>query len=77
MNHTVPITNSEFVRDMNSKAVVNTDVAGLTRYKELRRKSLLARQDTLETKKRLEEIEGEMVNLKKVVAELAVLRRKE
>lgn len=77
MNHTVPITNSEFVRDMNSKAVVSTDVAGLTRYKESRRKALLSRQDTQETKKRLKEIEDEMVTLKTLVVELSMLRRKE
>lgn len=72
--NTLKIENTEFVRDMSSQAVVSTDIAGLGRYKEARRKSLVQRQEFQETKKRLETIEGEMLTLKRIVSELSVLR---
>lgn len=73
--NTVQIENNpELVRDMNSKAVVSTDVVGLNRYNEQRRKLLLQKQEFQETKQRLATIETEMANLKRIVGELSVLR---
>jgi len=75
LNNTVPIENNpELVRDMNSKAVISTDVVGLGRYNEQRRKALLQKQEYQETKLRLASIETEMANLKRIVSELSVLR---
>ena len=71
---TVPIENTEFIRDMGSKAILNTDVAGLQRYKSSRRRLLAERQDGQETKNRLANIEKEMAALKSIVCELTVLR---
>ena len=71
---TVPIENTEFIRDMGNKAILNTDVAGLQRYKSSRRRLLAERQDGQETKKRLANIEKEMAALKSIVGELTVLR---
>ena len=73
LNNTVKIENTEFVRDMNTQAVLNTDREGLSRYKEQRRRNLLARQENQDTKKRLESIESEMATLKKIVSELSGL----
>lgn len=74
LNNIVPIENTDLVRDMNSKAVLSTDVAGLQRYKESRRKSIAAVKDLQETKKRLELIETDMRTLKKLVGEITTLR---
>jgi transposase-like protein len=71
---TVPIENTEFVRDMGSKAVINTDAAGLQRYKAARNRILAERKDNRETKERLETIEQDMATLKSIVSELSVLR---
>lgn len=74
-NNTVQIENNpELVRDMNSKAVVSTDIVGLNRYNEQRRRLLLQKQEFQETKQRLASIETEMANLKRIVSELSVLR---
>jgi len=66
----VQIQNTEFIRDMSNKAVLNTDRAGLSRYKEGRRKAIQAKRDSLETKTRLDSIEQEMQSLKKIISEL-------
>lgn len=70
----VPIENTEFVRDMGTKAVLNTDVEGLRRYKSSRKRLLAERQDSQETKKRLANIEKEMATLRTIVSELTTLR---
>lgn len=66
----VQIENTEFVRDMGNKAVLNTDRVGLSRYKEGRRKAIQAKRDAIETKARLDSIEKEMSVLKKILSEL-------
>jgi K+/H+ antiporter YhaU regulatory subunit KhtT len=72
--NSVQIENTDFVRDMKTHAVLNTDVAGLQRYKEQRKRTLSQKQEFQETKQRLESIETEMATLKKIVSELSVLK---
>jgi len=72
----VPIKNTEFVRDMDTKAVLNTDAAGLIRYKQNRKKSIRERQDSLDTKNRIAAMEQELISLKQLISELANLRSK-
>lgn len=74
--NTVKITNSEYVRDLGTKAVLNTDVDGLTRYKSTRRQMLRSQQEQVETKERLETIEREMVELKTMIHELGMIRNR-
>lgn len=75
--NTVQIDNNpDLVRDMGSKAVVSTDINGLLRYKEQRRKTVAQRNEILETKRRLETMETEMASLKRIVSELSTLRNK-
>jgi transposase-like protein len=74
LNNIVPIENTDLVRDMDSKAVVSTDLDGLRRYKESRRRTLAANKELQETKNRLEVIEGDMRTLKRIVGELTTLR---
>jgi histidinol phosphatase-like PHP family hydrolase len=68
--NTVKIENTEFVRDMNSKAVINTDANGLARYKEIRKKTIMAKQDNADTKRRLAQVEKDMAALRTLVGEL-------
>lgn len=75
--NTVQIENNpDLVRDLSSKAVISTDLNGLRRYKEQRRKTVTQRNEFIETKTRLATIEGEMVTLKRIVSELMTLRNK-
>ena len=62
------------VRDMNSKAVLNTDKLGLQDYlnkRELAKKELL---EKTETKQRLAKIEEEMSEIKNLLREIATTR---
>jgi len=75
MLNTVQIDNNpDLVRDMGSKAVISTDVNGLNRYKETRRKALALKQEHQETRQRLTTIETEMASLRRIVGELTLLR---
>lgn len=71
----VQITNTELVRDMKTNAILNTDVEGLQRYKAQRRKALREKQESQETKQRLNSLEKEVLNLKNIISELATLKR--
>jgi t-SNARE complex subunit (syntaxin) len=62
------------VRDMNSKAVLNTDKLGLQEYmqkREVAKKELL---EKTETKQRLAKIEEEMSEIKDLLREIATMR---
>lgn len=72
--NTINIQNTDLVRDMDTRAVLSTDTNGLNRYKEQRKRLLTQRQESQETKRRLQEIESEMAVLKQIVSELSVLR---
>ena len=59
------------VRDMNSKAVLNTDRVGLQDY-YLKRDSVKKEQsEKLETKQRIEKIEKDMSEIKELLYEIA------
>ena len=62
------------IRDMQSKAVLNTDRAGLQDYlnkRELAKKEL---SEKAETKQRLAKIEEEMSEIKDLLREIAAMR---
>jgi transposase len=65
------------VRDMGSKAVLNTDKEGLQEY--LRKRDLAKKQqeEQFETKNRLEKIEQDMSDIKILLKELVNLRSKD
>ena len=65
------------IRDMNSKAVLNTDKEGLQEY--LRKRDLAKKEQTeqIETKNRLEKIEQDMSDIKNLLKELVTLRSKD
>jgi len=60
------------VRDMNSKAVLNTDRVGLQDY-YLKKDSVKKEQsEKLETKQRIEKIEKDMSEIKELLREIAM-----
>jgi transposase len=71
---TIQVTDSTFVRDIHSKAILNTDRKGLDEY--LMKKEIAKKQNTEaeETKKRLSLIEQDMQDIKKLLVELNSMR---
>jgi hypothetical protein len=70
----IKITNTEFVRDMNSQAVLNTDVSGLQQFELARKRLKTERAERSETKDRLQQLEQSMSELKMMIAELIALK---
>jgi hypothetical protein len=62
------------VRDMQSKAVLNTDKAGLNNYLQKRELAKKELSDKVETKQRLAKIEEEMSEIKSLLREIAASR---
>jgi hypothetical protein len=71
---TVQVTDSTFVRDIHSKAILNTDRKGLDEY--LMKKEIAKKQglEVEETKKRLSLIEQDMQDIKRLLIELNSMR---
>ena len=65
---------SGLVRDMQSKAVLNTDRAGLQDYLQKRELAKKEQADKSETKQRLAKIEEEMSEIKELLREIAAMR---
>jgi transposase-like protein len=71
---TVKVENSTFVRDIHSKAILNTDKKGLSEYlmqKEIAKKKNTESEDA---KKRLAVIEQDMQEIKRLLVELNSMR---
>jgi|GEM_PF-2896731 len=71
---TVKITNTEFVRDMNTQAILNTDIAARQQFEQTRKRIKAERVDRTETKERLRQLEQSMHELKTMIAELCALK---
>jgi hypothetical protein len=63
-----------FIRDMNSKAVLNTDRNGLQDYYQKREIAKKEQSEKIETKQRLAKIEEEMSEIKDLLREIAQIR---
>jgi hypothetical protein len=66
---------NHLVRDINSKAVLNTDKAGLNDYmmkREIAKKQL---SEQSETKMRLAQLEQDMSEIKNLLIEIAGMRK--
>lgn len=59
------------IRDMNSKAVLNTDKAGLQEYYQKREAAKKDQSERVETKQRLDKIEQDMSEIKELLYEIA------
>jgi hypothetical protein len=62
------------IRDMQSKAVLNTDKAGLQDYLQKRELAKKELSEKAETKQRLAKIEEEMSEIKYLLREIAASR---
>jgi hypothetical protein len=71
----VPIDNTTLVRDMSTQAVLNTDVEGQSRYRELHRKRTAEIKESVDTKQRLRQIEQELDSIKQLITELSQLKK--
>lgn len=72
----VQIKDSKLVRDIHSKAVLNTDKAELSNYyvkKEIAKKQ---HEEQTETRIKLAQLEEEMQEIKQLLIEIANLRKK-
>lgn len=72
---TVKVEDTTFVRDIHSKAILNTDRKGLEEY--LMKKQIVKKQnnEAQETKNRLCIIEQEMQEIKKLLLDLNSMRK--
>lgn len=59
------------IRDMNSKAVLNTDRAGLQEYYQKRDFAKKEQSEKIETKQRIDKIEKDMSEIKELLYEIA------
>lgn len=75
MGSRVQIENSRLVRDLHSKALLNTDKVGLDDY--LMKRELAKRQQTEQhdTKERLVKLENDMTEIKNLLHEIAQMRK--
>ena len=72
---TVKIKDTNYVRDIHSKALLNTDREGLNEYlmkREIAKKELCEKS---ETKERLAQLESDMQEIKNLLIEIAALRK--
>lgn len=74
--NTVQIRDSKLVRDMHSKAVLNTDRAALNNYYDKKEIVKKQNEDQSETKRKLIRLEEEMQEIKLLLLEIADLRKK-
>jgi t-SNARE complex subunit (syntaxin) len=75
MTDHVQIENSKLVRDLHSKAILNTDRIGLEDYmmkRELAKKQLAEKE---QTKQRLVKLENDMTEIKNLLHEIAQMRK--
>jgi t-SNARE complex subunit (syntaxin) len=62
------------IRDMNSKAILNTDKLGLQDYMQKREQAKKEIFEKIETKQRLAKIEEEMSEIKTLLQDIANMR---
>lgn len=71
----VKIKDKNLVRDTHSKAVLNTDKAGLENYYAKREIAKKQQKEQLETKQRLVQLENDMTEIKGLLKQIAEARK--
>lgn len=66
---------NHLIRDINSKAVLNTDKAGLSDYMMKREIAKKEKEEQSETKMRLAQLEQDMSEIKNMLIEIAQMRK--
>jgi hypothetical protein len=75
--NTVQIKDTKLVRDIHSKAVLNTDRAELDNYYVKRKIAKKHCEEQTETKTKLAQLEEDMKEIKILLADLATIRKSE
>ena len=60
MTKFVKIENTEYVRDMSTQAVLNTDRQGLQQFQNTRKRLLAQKNEQQDTRTRLQKLEDDM-----------------
>lgn len=71
---TVRIPDTKLIRDINSKAILNTDKAGLNDYLMKREIAKKQQYEQSETKEKLQKLETEMSEIKALLSDIAKIR---
>jgi len=71
----VKIKDKSLVRDTHSKAILNTDKAGLEQYYAKRAVAKQQQQEQYETKKRIAQLEQDMTEIKDLLKQIAMARK--
>lgn len=66
---------NHLIRDIHSKAVLNTDKAGLNDYMMKREIAKKQKEEHSETKMRLAQLEQDMTEIKNLLFEIAQMRK--
>jgi hypothetical protein len=75
MSHVKVENHNNFIRDVNSGAILNTDRSGLQEYYRRRELAKKEQAEREETKIRLLKMEEEMQEIKKLLQEIAMIRK--
>jgi hypothetical protein len=67
----VQITDTAFVRDIHSKAILNTDKKGLNEYLMKRDLAKKKQMEETESKKRLEKLEKDIQEIKELLLKMS------
>ena len=68
------VDNKHLVRDIQSKAILNTDKAGLDEYLMKRQIALKQQSEKINTNNRLEKLEQDMSEIKSLLMDIAKMR---
>lgn len=71
----VEIPNTRLIRDVHSKAVLNTDKNGLDEYLMKRELAKKQQAEKIETKERLAKLENDMTEIKNLLHDIAQMRK--
>jgi t-SNARE complex subunit (syntaxin) len=71
----VRIENSALIRDIHSKAILNTDKNGLNEYLIKREAAKKQQAEHSETKQRLAKLEEDMSEIKSLLRDIAEMRK--
>ena len=74
-NILVQTEDDNLIRDVNSKALLNKNIAALRDYKNKRKLIQTIRKEDGETKERLAKLESDMQDIKNLLIEIAALRK--
>jgi len=74
-NILVQTEDDNLIRDVNSKALLNKNLAALRDYKNKRNLIQTIKQEDGETKQRLAKLESDMQDIKNLLIEIAALRK--